>query len=133
MNKPSLCGIFASLIALVGCPAEDGDDAGDEGSMELPQGCDYFVEAGDNGQDDLITAFVDVQPGETVCIGEGTFTLTRQATVTSDGVTIRGQGPDLTVLDFSTQNSGANGILLEGDANVIENPHVVNTPRADSP
>jgi parallel beta-helix repeat protein len=130
MNKPSLLAITASLFCFVaGCPAENGN--GDEGSEEgamLPQGCNYFVEAGETSQDDLITAFVDVQPGETVCIGEGTFTLTRQATVTADGVTIRGEGPDLTVLEFSTQNSGANGILIEGDDNVIENLKVLNTP-----
>lgn len=113
-----LTALLAGLAA--GCSSDDTEP--------LPEGCDYFVEAGDNAQDDLITAFVDVQSGETVCIGDGTFALTRQATVTADRVTIRGAGPELTILDFSGQQSGANGILIEGDRNVIEDLRVVNTP-----
>jgi parallel beta-helix repeat protein len=96
--------------------------------MNLPDGCQYFVAGGEGAQDALITAFVDVQPGETVCLDEGTFVLTRQATVTADDVTIRGAGPELTVLDFSGQTSGANGILIEGDGNVVEGLKVINTP-----
>ena len=59
------------------------------GNVDLPDGCNYFVDAASaSAQDDLITALVDVQPEEVVCVSEGTFNLTRQLTMTAD---IRGQ------------------------------------------
>ncbi|MEM6293875.1 MAG: parallel beta-helix domain-containing protein [Myxococcota bacterium] len=106
-------------------------DGADEstGVANLPDGCNYYVEApSETAQDELITALVDVQPMETVCVGPGTFTITRQLTITADDVTLRGAGQDDTVFDFSNQNSGGNGILIEGDRTTIDSLTVVETP-----
>lgn len=111
-----------------GSSGETADGSSSSGEVELPDGCNYFVPLSDTAQDDLLTAFVDVQPGEVVCVGEGTFMLTRQLTLTADDVTVRGAGQATTVFDFSGQQSGANGILIEGDDNTIEALTVVETP-----
>ena len=117
----SIASLTASLVVLTGCD----DDSSSEPA--LPEGCNFFVEA-DGGQEELITAFVDVEPGETVCLGEGTWTMTKQATLTANDITVKGEGGDKTVLDFSGQISGGNGILIEGDNNVIQSLKVINTP-----
>lgn len=97
--------------------------------VDLPEGCDYFVSAdAANVQEAMLTALVDVEPMEVVCVGEGTFSFTRQLTMTTDDVTLRGAGQDLTIFDFSNQKSGGNGILIEGDRNTIEALTVVETP-----
>lgn len=103
-------------------------DAPTTGEVVLPEGCDFFVEPGDSAQDDLITAFVDVAAGQVVCLSAGTFTFTRQLTVTEDDVTIQGEGAEATILDFSTQKSGGNGLLIEGDGNIVEGLSVIDTP-----
>lgn len=97
--------------------------------VELPEGCDYFVSADSaNVQEDMLIALVDVEPMEVVCVGEGTFSFTRQLTMPTDDVTLRGAGQDTTIFDFSGQKSGGNGILIEGDRNTIETLTVVETP-----
>jgi len=104
-------------------------DTSTGGSVELPEGCDYFVSAeSETVQEDMLTALVDVEPMEVVCVSEGTFAFTRQLTMPTDDVTLRGAGQDTTIFDFSGQKSGGNGILIEGDRNTIETLTVVETP-----
>ncbi len=99
------------------------------GNVDLPDGCNYFVDAASaSAQDDLITALVDVQPEEVVCVSEGTFNLTRQLTMTADDITLRGAGIDATIFDFTEQATGGQGILIEGDRNTVEGFAVVETP-----
>lgn len=99
------------------------------GNVDLPDGCHYFVDAASaSAQDDLITALVDVQPEEVVCVSEGTFNLTRQLTMTADDITLRGAGIDATTFDFTEQATGGQGILIEGDRNTVEGLAVVETP-----
>ncbi len=108
--------------------AADGS-TGTTGSVDLPEGCDFFVDAASaTAQDDLITALVDVEPMQTVCVSEGTFNLTRQLTMVTDDVTLRGAGQEATIFDFTDQATGGNGILIEGDRNTIEALAVVETP-----
>lgn len=125
-----------------GAQTETGSESGDtdptgadssggssSGGVELPPGCDFWVDAASaTPQEDLITALVDVQPEQVVCVSEGTFTLTRQLTIVADDVTLRGSGQTATVFDFSGQETGGNGILIEGDRNTIEALTVVETP-----
>lgn len=99
------------------------------GNVDLPDGCNYFVDAASaSAQDDLITALVDVQPEEVVCVSEGTFNLTRQLTMTADDITLRGAGLDATIFDFTEQATGGQGILIEGDRNTVEGFAVIETP-----
>ena len=108
------------LMLSVGCPADDdetadaGEDAGDDAAM-LPDGCDALVEAGSDDQTAVQEAFIEVQSGETVCLGAGTFSFTRQLTLEADGVTLKGDSAATTILDFSGQISGGNGLSITGD------------------
>ncbi len=105
------------------------DDSSTGEDIPLPAGCDYFVSADSaTVQEDMLTALVDVEPMQVVCVGEGTFRFTRQLTMPTDDVTLIGAGQDLTIFDFSEQKSGGNGILIEGDRNTIQDLAVVETP-----
>jgi len=107
----------------------EGADGSSGGEVDLPQGCNFWVDAASaSAQDDLITALVDVEPMQVVCVSEGTFNLTRQLTMTAEDITLRGAGQEDTIFDFSGQQSGANGILIEGDRNTIEALTVIETP-----
>lgn len=121
--------IPASVLVLGGCDdSKEEGDSEDDGGTELPEGCDYAVEPGESAQEDLTEAFVQVQSGETVCVAAGDYSFTRQLSITADNVTVRGEGPDQTIFDFSDQGSGANGILVSGDNVTLEDFTVQNTP-----
>ena len=48
------------------------------------------------------TALESAQPGDVIEIPEGTFAFDRSLIMNTDGVTIRGQGMDKSVLSFKT-------------------------------
>ena len=81
----------------------------------LPEGCDALVEPGADAYTELLGALMDAQPGQTVCMSEGTFNFVDELSISGDGVTLRGAGRDKTILDFSGQTVGANGVKITGD------------------
>jgi len=136
--RPMISLTMLPLLLAVGLPActsdsEDGDDAenmddGGDDAATLPDGCDYYVLPGDDDQTAVQEAFIEAETGQVVCIGEGTFSFARQLSLDADGVTVRGAGAELSILDFTDQNSGGNGILITGDNTIFEDIQVKNTP-----
>lgn len=113
---PSLVAL--SVVVVCGC-----------GSTEsLPDGCTVLVKPGMDDQTTLQGALLDAMPGDTVCLDAGTYTLNTELSISVDNVTFRGDSRDTTVLDFSTQNLGANGVKISGDGVTITAMTVKNTP-----
>jgi parallel beta-helix repeat protein len=121
-------------MVAAGCGDDGGNGSGETGpegssgteggssdtaAAMLPDGCDAFVSPGADDQTAVQEALIDATTGQTVCLDAGTFTFTRQLTLDADGVTVRGQGGDMTILDFSGQISGANGMLITGNGITI--------------
>jgi len=93
-------------LALAGCgqPSSDAPETAPELSVE----------------ERLMEQLIDAQPGDVIEIPEGTFSFTRGLSLTVDGVTIRGQGMDKTVLSFAEQIAGAEGLLVTASDFTIE-------------
>lgn len=72
-------------------------------------------------QDELQLALLDAQPGDVITIPAGMHSLDRGLSLTADGVTIRGEGMDASILSFNGQVAGAEGLLVTGDNVVLEN------------
>ncbi|GLQ23942.1 hypothetical protein GCM10007853_18160 [Algimonas ampicilliniresistens] len=72
-------------------------------------------------QDTLQLALLDAQPGDVITIPAGTHSLDRGLSLTAEGVTIRGEGMDQSILSFKGQIAGAEGLLITGDNVVLEN------------
>ncbi len=66
--------------------------------------------------------------GETVCLEAGTFTLTRELRMARAHQTLKGAGKHDTILDFSSQTLGANGINITADHVTVRAFEVKNTP-----
>jgi parallel beta-helix repeat protein len=98
------------------------------GGPELPEGCVALVEPGEGAFTELLGALMDAQPGQTVCMGEGTFNFVDELSISGDGVTLRGASRDKTILDFSGQDVGANGVKITGDDVTITALTVKDTP-----
>lgn len=84
------------------------------------------------GGDDQATvqeALIEAGDGDVVELAAGTFRFDGELSIrTKRNLTVRGQGPG-TVLDFSGQTSGGNGIAVDGaDGIVFEGLAIENTP-----
>lgn len=94
----------------VGCEAVDDALACNGAIADIPVGCDGYVMAGDEDQLFVQYALVGAPEGYTLCL-DGTFMLTEQLDLDSnDDLTIKGVNG--AVLDFSMQDTGANGIKV---------------------
>ena len=79
------------------------------------------------GAERLIEALILAEEGDRITLGTGRFELTEGLSLTANGVTIRGSGPDRTVLSFAGQTGSGEGLLVTGDRVVLENFAVEDT------
>ena len=133
--------VLAAVIGCAGC--DDGDDAGGAGGaggsggadasaggaggagggggiVPDANGCHYVVAPGADVQERLQTVLIDAQPSQVVCLDAGTFSFTTELSISVDDLTLRGAGRDATILDFSDQTVGANGLAITGDGVIID-------------
>ncbi|MBL8551911.1 MAG: right-handed parallel beta-helix repeat-containing protein [Hyphomonadaceae bacterium] len=75
----------------------------------------WRVRPGPDAQAQLQAALISAQPGDTVRLDRGRFALTAGLSLDVDRVTVRGDGHDRSILDFSGQTQGAEGLLVTSD------------------
>lgn len=68
----------------------------------------------------LREALLAARPGDVIEIPAGTLAFDRGLSLAVDGVTLRGAGPDASVLSFAGQRAGAEGLLVTADDVVLE-------------
>jgi parallel beta-helix repeat protein len=85
------------------------------------------VAAGDGAQGRLQEALIVAEPGDVVALGAGRFVLTDGLSLDVQGVTVRGQGMDATVLDFSGQKGAGEGLLVTSEEVTMRDFAVENT------
>lgn len=73
------------------------------------------VAAGPDAQERLQTALLDAKPGDVVQLGAGRFDLTDGLSLDVDDVTVKGAGPEATVLSFRGQKGAGEGLLITSD------------------
>ncbi|NOX82175.1 MAG: hypothetical protein GXP06_04140 [Alphaproteobacteria bacterium] len=78
-------------------------------------------------QETLMTQLLDAQPGDIIEIPAGTFSFDRSLSLTVDGVTIRGQGMDKSILSFKDQIAGAEGLIVTASDFTIEDLAIEDT------
>lgn len=112
-----------------GTTGDGGVDTGDTGGPPAEPfpttSCDDWanpcieVMAGDN--DTLFETVNLLENGMTIVLGAGTWTLDNQVTLRgASGVTLIGQGMDLTTLDFALEEVQTNGIDVIGDEFIVQ-------------
>jgi parallel beta-helix repeat protein len=68
-----------------------------------------------NDQEMLQTALIEAAPGDVVELAAGRYTLASGLSLDVDNVTVRGAGPDKTVLSFKGQTTAGEGLLVTSD------------------
>jgi parallel beta-helix repeat protein len=85
------------------------------------------VAAGDGAQERLQEALISAAPGDVVELAAGKFVLTDGLSLDVNGVTIKGQGAQQSVLDFSGQQGAGEGLLVTSDDVVLREFAVENS------
>jgi parallel beta-helix repeat protein len=86
------------------------------------------IHVGPGGQahEKLQTALIEAQPGDTVHIAAGRYALADGLSLDVDGVTVKGDGPGATILDFTGQKGEGEGLLITSDQVVVRDLGVEN-------
>jgi len=115
--------IFAALL-LASCAS---DSNGPKQPVYDLSGCTDIVVPKD-GQEYIQERLIAALPGDTVCLGAGTFEFDEELSISQKGLTLRGLGQETSILSFAKQTVGANGIQITGDNITLERFTVKNTP-----
>lgn len=90
----------------------------------------HSIAAGEGAAQRLQEALILAAPGDEIVLGAGTFALTDGLSLDVDGVTVRGAGTALTVLDFTAQSGAGEGLLVTSD-NVTLRDFAIQNPKGD--
>ncbi|KWS04520.1 right handed beta helix region family protein [Lysobacter capsici AZ78] len=113
MNQPIRASVLALAVAALTAAC------GPEQAQHTPTA---QVAAGDASfADTFRTRLLDAKDGDVIEVPAGRYTFDRSLTLRVDGVTIRGAGPDKSVLSFKGQKAGAEGLLVNASRFTLEN------------
>jgi parallel beta-helix repeat protein len=104
-NLFAMFAVFGAACSGAGEPCQGPNGA----CIEIepsPEGDDYVA---------LETALIDAEPGDVIMLREGDYHVPLGLSLTVDGVELRGEGMDRTVLSFDGQLDGAQGLLVTAD------------------
>lgn len=86
----------------------------------------WRIRSGPNAEQQLQTALIEARPGDVVRLDRGRFELSAGLSLDIDRVTIRGEGQDRSILSFTNQRRGAEGLLVTSDGVVLRDFAVEN-------
>ncbi|WP_251359902.1 parallel beta-helix domain-containing protein [Kangiella sp. TOML190] len=72
-------------------------------------------------QKTLMTQLISAKSGDIIELPAGNYSFNRSLSLNVDGVTIRGQGQDKSILSFKAQIQGAEGLIVNADNITLEN------------
>jgi parallel beta-helix repeat protein len=75
----------------------------------------WRIKPGPDAGTKLQAALISAKPGDQIRLARGRFELTQGLSLDVDRVTIRGEGADRSVLSFTGQTQGAEGLLITSD------------------
>lgn len=78
-------------------------------------------------QTKLREQLISAKPGDVIEIPEGVYKFDRSLNLSADGVTIKGQGMNKTILNFADQIAGAEGLLVTASNFTIEDLAIEDT------
>lgn len=85
------------------------------------------VSPGANVQFELQSRLIESMPGDVIQLEPGRYEFRGELNLVCRHVTIRGAGPEKTILSFRDQQAGNDGLLVTGDGFVVEDLAIENT------
>jgi parallel beta-helix repeat protein len=131
----ALCAGAAVFVA--GCTEEPvptgGSSAG--GSLSgVKNSGRTRIDPGSDAPKKIQAAMINARPGDVIELGAGRFEFRATLSLDVSGVTVRGQGPDKTILGFKDQGqgTGGEGLLVTSKENVTIEDLAVEDARGDA-
>ena len=84
-----------------------------------------------SAQDDIQSAMILAQEGDTISLAEGIYSLKHGLSLDVDNITLKGEGHKKTILNFSNQKTGAQGLLVTSN-NVTLKDFAVENAKGDA-
>ena len=85
-----------------------------------------IIQPSDNAYEEIQEALILAEPGDVIRLTAGTFFLQDSLSLDVMGVQIEGEGMDQTILNFSDQQSGAQGLSVTSDNVTLQDFSVQN-------
>jgi parallel beta-helix repeat protein len=123
----SAVALWGAALAAVGC-------TGPAVPVVSSSGGDVVrIAAGPDLAKRVQVAMINAKPGQVIDLPEGRFEIRSTLSLDVNGVTVRGQGPDKTILSFKDQGAGtgAEGILITSKQDVTLRDLAVEDSRGD--
>ena len=112
MRTATPTALLLALLSLAGCDSND--------ATLPPSTSSASSVSSANVEAQLRDAFANAEPGAVIEIPPGTHAMTRSLVLNREGITLRGAGEKASILNFSGQIAGAEGLLLSGDNLTLE-------------
>jgi len=90
----------------------------------------HMIAPGVDAAEKLQEALIEAQPGDEIVLAAGRYAITDGLSLDVAGVTVRGAGPALTILDFTGQQGSGEGLLVTSD-NVTLRDFAIENPKGD--
>ena len=124
-----------AAVFVAGCaerPASEGTGQG--GNPPAKVSGATRIEAGEGAAKRVQAALINARPGDVIELGAGRFDCRATLSLDVSGVTVRGQGPDRTILTFKDQGAGTGGegILVTSKEDVTIEGLAVEDARGDA-
>ena len=91
----------------------------------------WEISPSDSSQDEIQEALILAEPGDTIYLKEGIYNLQHGLSLDVGDIIIQGSGMNKTVLDFSDQKTGAQGLIVTSD-NVVLKDFAVENAKGDA-
>ena len=86
-----------------------------------------IVRPGPEVQFELQSRLIEASPGDVLQLEAGKYEFRGELNLVCRGITIRGRGPEATILSFRDQQAGSDGLSVTGSGFVVEDLAVENT------
>lgn len=104
---------LSSALAVAACGSSDDAAPAPSGPAACAGATRCVVFAKGATEDVVQEAFASAKPGDVLSSSEGTYSFSNQLVLAGSGVSVVGAGPDKTILDFSKQVAGSEGLFSQ--------------------
>ena len=92
---------------------------------------EWKISPGASAQDDIQSAMILAQEGDTIALTAGVYNLNHGLSLDVDNITFKGEGHKRTILNFSEQKTGAQGLLVTSN-NITLKDFAVENAKGDA-
>ena len=92
---------------------------------------EWKISPSDSAQDDIQSAMILAQEGDTISLAAGIYNLNHGLSLDVDNITFKGEGHKRTILNFSEQKTGAQGLLVTSN-NITLKDFAVENAKGDA-